>query len=419
MAISDIYAQHPFVPGEGSQQQVQGAFQSLPGLAQQKFQMDQQQAEAARQGQPVSPWQEAVMDLMQEHISPQEAAAKLKAKLGGGGMPQQQGLSGVTGMEQPQIAGGAMPQIPQAGPPQSPYAGMTQREFPQFMGAMKDIGGVKQQNAQRDYIKELELKNRGALDVQVERGKTAEKVAAGRLDIAREKLSSQELAAELNRRVKSKELDETIAHHIADEEIARDKLRESISQFKSAKSSKEKTEALKAMLQFAASGKQAIARVKASDMGLVSLGNRDVSKKMEDDEKDMEAIATFALSQLGMSEEGATTETAEGSQQSFSGVPQGEPSTPAPNGAPPLPTAIPVQEPPASMAVPGAGPLPAPQLRPGFSKLPPRAPTAAPQAGPSPSGFKVGERVMYRGMERTITKLGPTGKPTAFDPPVK
>jgi hypothetical protein len=106
MALSDIYGQRPFVPGEQGMQQIGQAFQAAPGLAMSRLQQQEAETQRDRLNRPVTPWQKDIMGKMagnrtgdpdwEEAVNellnggdPATIAAKLKAKkaLVGGNMP--------------------------------------------------------------------------------------------------------------------------------------------------------------------------------------------------------------------------------------------------------------------------------------------------------------------------------------------
>lgn len=192
MGLSDIYSQRPWAPAQDDLNQFRQGVGQLTNLAQAKMSMEQQQmnmdaakAERARQNAPISPWQEAVADLMQEHITPKEAATKLRMKLqdqSGAAVQMPQPMGMTTRTETPS---GTVTRGPQytgdetgmARPPLSQTSwrqGMTNHDFGEYMNAAGQLGKVKND---RDYLAEIRERNKGTEKVAEIGSKSKEKVA--------------------------------------------------------------------------------------------------------------------------------------------------------------------------------------------------------------------------------------------------
>lgn len=186
MGLTDPYYQRPYVPADSVTQDRQRAEQVVPQAGMQLQQQRMQQAELAYQNAPINPFEQDLMDLVNDKIGVKELAAKHRSMgtFGGG-----QGAN--TGM----IAGGAAVQMPQpignrdasldrraaelgaresmmdrsgmAGPvsvpqQQDPRQAMTRRQYQDYMTR---AGGILNSRQQRDYLAELMLKNQGSKDV--------------------------------------------------------------------------------------------------------------------------------------------------------------------------------------------------------------------------------------------------------------
>lgn len=225
MALGDVYNQLPQAFSQQVNQQGRESFSQLPGLAQQKFQMDAAQAEQQRQNAPLSPWEQAAIEAMED---PKGAAQRLKAKLAGAPAGIQGGgpVAGGAAIQMPQPMGmatrtstpyGNVTRGPQymgdetgmAGPagiasvrePNPMYKGMTHRDYTEHMGTLGNIAKIK---TDRDYVAEIREKNKGGRDVATINAGAKKEVAQLRADqmhtdheasVAEKAESRKELAA--------------------------------------------------------------------------------------------------------------------------------------------------------------------------------------------------------------------------------
>lgn len=240
MALSDVYSQRPYAPAQDDLNTFRQAIGQLPSLEAHKYQMDAKRAEEARANSPMTPWQEAVADLMQEHISPKEVAMKLRMKMQEPGaapppvsgaaahMPQPLGVTSrtetpqmntvrgpayngdETGMQRPSLAQTRMQEDPSAW-----RHGMTQRDFGEYMGAAGQIGKMRND---RDYLAEIREKNKGSLAV-------AETNTKGKKEVAEYNAGKKAEEHQKDLDQKTKELKEKIKYHRDFIQLGYDKLK--------------------------------------------------------------------------------------------------------------------------------------------------------------------------------------------------
>lgn len=382
MGLSDNYYRTANAPAQQTAQRMAQTAEQLP-------QMGAQVDQYRRDNAPISPWEEAAMELQMEHSDPKMVAAKLKQKLAAGAaMPQQPQLN-QTGMDGPQMQmapqvqstpngsfyreGGDQnfaAQTPQAlgnthmqqgGKLPFDTSGMTHRDYQDFMGKM---GGISKQRQDRDYLEEMKLRNQGNLDVQTKKNEGATEVAKIKRDFDKEKLSSDEMRAELNRRLKEKTLSEREANDVATIQVKWAALRKKVEMFNSIVGNQEKIAALKALESMAGDLENASARVFSSDMAI--MGNEDIdsmAKNANEEAKKVREAVKAAVDEMMKTKQ-------------------------APNGK----TGVKVDQP--------AGMQP-----------PPVAPPAN-----GPKRHSVGETITYKGKTFTVKAVDANGKVTSPTP---
>ncbi len=337
--LSAIYHNQPYAPAAGTNQLMGQGFSALGGAI-------DQGRETARQNRPVTPWEKAVMRLMQGH-DPKAVAADTKGELAGAGAPPPPGApmgaapqggapaspGGISGpMLGPEYqpdtpAVDAAPQMPAAPqnrrplPAAAAYASertqgmapqgqqglgdlsfdssnMTHRDYNDYVDAMSKVRTQKLARSQTDLMEIERLRAQNRLDVEDKKGNTKKEVEGMRNDFRNKNLTSLDKHRELTRRMREKELDEKTANDVAEIDLGYAKIQERHDQFEKSYGQKDRLAFAKMLVDLAKGLDANFARVQASLTGLAGMPNADLVADLESKRKEVEEAKAAAQAEI-------------------------------------------------------------------------------------------------------------------------